>query len=293
MRELPVLTLARCTPPVEQQHQYQYTADLICLDSQAAKREYCLPGSRTCNFPPKCLSLGLSASAWAAALANHPDRYFAEYILRGIRKGFRIGFKRGSPLHSAQANMQSATLHPEIISHYIENERQLGRMLSPFARQDLPPDLHISRFGVIPKGHTPGKWRLITDLSFPKGRSVNDGINPIFCSLSYTSVDVAAAIAASVGKRALLAKVDIESAYRLIPVHPQDRHLQAVCWEGKIYVDQMLPFGLRSAPKVFNAVADALQWYLREVGIPRIEHNLDDFIIISPPPPILRTVNST
>ena len=65
----------------------------------------------------------------------------------------------------------------------------------------LPPDgavgptqAHISRFGVIPKPHQPGKWRLIVDLSHPKDASVNDGVEASLCSLSYTSVEVAAAI---------------------------------------------------------------------------------------------------
>ena len=59
------------------------------------------------------------------------------------------------------------------------------------------------------------------------------------------------------GKGSLLAKMDIESAYRLVPVHPQDRILQAVEWDGQIYVDPMLPFGLRSAPNFL------LQWQTR------------------------------
>ena len=33
----------------------------------------------------------------------------------------------------------------------------------------LPNNLNINRFGVIPKRHQPGKWRLITDLSYPHG----------------------------------------------------------------------------------------------------------------------------
>ena len=33
---------------------------------------------------------------------------------------------------------------------------------------------------------------------------------------------------------ALIAKVDIELAYRLIPVHPHDRPLQAVQWDGAV-----------------------------------------------------------
>ena len=46
-------------------------------------------------------------------------------------------------------------------------------------------------------------------------------------------------------------------------------------WNDHVYVDPMLPFGLRSAPKIFNAVTDA--------GIEHILHYLDDFIIITPP----------
>ena len=92
-----------------------------------------------------------------------------------------------------------------------------------------------------------------------------------------------AEIISQLGQGSLLAKVDIEAAYRLIPVHPHDRSLQAVRWENQIYIDPMLPFGLRSAPKIFNAVADVLHWYLRKAGIRYIEHYLDDFIIVAPP----------
>ena len=45
----------------------------------------------------------------------------------------------------------------------------------------------------------------------------------------------------------------------------------------------MLPFSLRSALKKFNVVADALNWYLHQCGIPHVLHCLDDFIIIGPP----------
>ena len=88
---------------------------------------------------------------------------------------------------------------------------------------------------------------------------------------------------AQLGTGALLAKVDIESAYWLIPVHPQDRPLQAIQWNGRIYIDPMLPFGLCSDPKIFNAVADALNSYLQQSGIPLVFHCLDDFIVVGPP----------
>ena len=224
----------------------------------------------------------LSPDAWEAALRAHPDRAYAAYIVQGLREGFRVGFKWDAPLKSATLNMHSTTLRPTTISEYIGNELARGRMLGPF-----PPAwkkfLHVNRFGLIPKGHGTGKYRLITDLSYPQGASVNDGIDPSLTSLSYTSVDSVAQVVQQLGKSSLLAKVDIESAYRLVPVHPQDRILQAVEWEGKIYVDPMLPFGLRSAPKIFTAIADALNWCLERAGVRFVSHYLDDFIIVAPP----------
>ena len=120
-------------------------------------------------------------------------------------------------------------------------------------------------------------------LSFPHGISVNDRIDPSLCSLAYTTADEVAALIAQLGPEALLAKVDIESAYMLIPVHPQDRPLQAMRWKGQLYIEPMLPFGLQSGPKIINAVADALKWHLHQLGIPLILHYLDHFIIVAHP----------
>ena len=78
-------------------------------------------------------------------------------------------------------------------------------------------------------------------------------------------------MAAELGSGALLAKIDIESVYHLVSVHPQDHPLQAVRWKGGIYFDPMLLFGLRSAPKIFTAVADALDWYSTAHAEPKRE----------------------
>ena len=225
----------------------------------------------------------LRFSAWYTALRAHPDRSFVSYICTGLQIGFRIGFARHKPLRNAASNMLSAMQHPEQIDEYLEKELRLGRMLGPFRDLGGLPLVHISRFGVIPKGHNTGKWRLITDLSFPPGNSVNDGIDPAICSLRYTTVEDVASVAAQLGPHTLMAKIDIESAYRLIPVHPEDRFLLGVNWRDQVYIDPMLPFGLRSAPKIFNAVADALEWCLRADGIRHVFHYLDDFVVLGAP----------
>ena len=92
------------------------------------------------------------------------------------------------------------------------------------------------------------------------------------CSLRYTTVDKVARAAGRLGVGTLLAKLDVRSAYCLIPVHPDDRPLLGFQWQGVQYVDGILPFGLRSAPKIFTAVADALEWVTRQRGVPEIDH---------------------
>ena len=70
------------------------------------------------------------------------------------------------------------------------------------------PHVHVSKFGVIPKAHQQGKWRLIVDLSAPTGRSVNDGIPTELCSLFYVRVEVVQCIL-QLGTDAKMAKFDI------------------------------------------------------------------------------------
>ena len=78
------------------------------------------------------------------------------------------------------------------------------------------------------------------------------------------------------GPGAQLAKIDIKSTYRIIPVHPDDRPLLGMHWGDHLYVDTALPFGLRSAAKLFNAVADALEWIAKHMGIEFLWHYLDN-----------------
>ena len=80
-------------------------------------------------------------------------------------------------------NIPSATDHPEVVDVYLSEERMKGRILGPFQPVTID-SVRISRMGVIPKGHVPGKWLLITDLSFQETTSVNRGIDPALCSLA-------------------------------------------------------------------------------------------------------------
>ena len=45
----------------------------------------------------------------------------------------------------------------------------------------------------------------------------------------------------------------------------------------------MLPFGLRSALKIFKTVANALEWCISKEGADSVYHYLDDYIVLGPP----------
>ena len=214
---------------------------------------------------------------------SHPDQVLASYVIEGIRHGFKLGFTQVGVLRSSVRNKLSAIQHPDVIDAYLANEVLLKRVAGPFSSPPLP-NLHISSFGVIPKKGQPGKWRLIVDLSSPHDHSVNDGINPEDFSLQYITLDKIISMVSSYGPGALMAKFDVEAAYRNIPVHPDDRYLLGMHWKNQVYVDLALPFGLRSASYIFNAVADMVEWILRSnYSVSELVHYLDDFLTAGPP----------
>ncbi len=100
--------------------------------------------------------------------------------------------------------------------------------------------------------------------------------------MHYATLDEAVTALVELGQGAQLAKIDVKEAYRNVPVHPDDRHLLGMSWEGKHFVDCQLPFGLRSAPILFSALADALEWIVRQRGITYCMHYLDDFLTLGP-----------
>lgn len=255
---------------------YQYLDDLVAL-------QRCKPTSPWRTVPSEFLPMSPSLpwQAWDRRLASHPDQQFRKLIVEGLRDGFRVGFDYPHHCRSSKRNLLSSLQQPQVIRDYLAEECAAGRVIGPLQPDDFPL-VQVSPFGVIPK-KTPGKWRLIVDLSAPDGHSVNDGVSSGLCSLDYVTIDDAAKMITQEGNGALLAKVDIRHAYRNIPVHPDDRWLFGMLWEGALFVDTALPFGLRSAPKLFNAVADAVEWILRQAGVVNVIHYLDDFLLVGAP----------
>ena len=75
-----------------------------------------------------------------------------------------------------------------------------------------------------------------------------------------------------------MAKIDLKNALRLVPVRPEDWNLLGIQWQDQFYIDICLPYGLRSAPFLFNQLANAIHWSLQHNhGVHHVLHYLDDF----------------
>jgi hypothetical protein len=82
------------------------------------------------------------------------------------------------------------------------------------------------------------------------------------------------------GRGSLMVKLDLEQAFRHILVQQMDWPLLSFSWQGKLYHDVVLVFGLRSAPYIFNLFAEACHWILEHHIPAHFRHYLDDFLAI-------------
>lgn len=230
----------------------------------------------------------LNIAVLQEGLSSHPDRDFVDRIINGAINGVRLGYN-GPRYYREFPNWPSATRNAEAVQKIIDSDVAKGRKIGPFLHP--PTSTWVgSPLGAFEKKSSPGKFRVISDMSWPPGRSVNEFITED-CSLSYISVDTAVAYIKKLGKNCLLAKLDIQDAFKHISVSPSDIELQGSTWFRKLsngtyrkefYMDRVLVFGCRSSPKIFNEYATALEYIMKTKGVTDVCHFLDDYLTAGP-----------
>ena len=96
------------------------------------------------------------------------------------------------------------------------------------------------------------KFRLIHDLSYPKGNSVNSLIPPENSEVNYDCIDNVIKLVKYFGRDSYLGKTDVEDAFRNIDIHPFDYHLLGFTWNGFYYYDKCLAMGATSSCQIFE-----------------------------------------
>ena len=153
----------------------------------------------------------LNVEAWKKYLTSYWDKQLTDLI----QYGFPLDFDRKRALQSTYTNHASALKYSDHVSAYIQTEMQYGAIYGPFAQP--PFTCHVSPFLTRDKPNS-GKRRVILDLSFPPGLSVNDGVPKdrylgSYFDLKYPSIDHIVDSLKEFGTDALLYKVDISRAF--------------------------------------------------------------------------------
>ena len=211
----------------------------------------------------------------AHLLKDYPKR---EFLIHGFTEGFALQYEGPDQSYEVQNN-KSARENQEWVLKKVMREVKLGRVAGPFNSKPFV-NFHVSPLGAVPKKE-PGTFRIIHDLSQPKGHSVNDYISDEYATVTYESFDHVLNIIASHGKGALMAKCDVAEAFRIIPVRPQDYHLLGFKLLNLYFYDRVLPMGCRISCKVFEEFSTSLQYIVNNVyQFYAVHHILDDFVCV-------------
>ena len=144
-----------------------------------------------------------------------------------MQYGFPLDFDHSRSLHSTYGNHASAEKFPDHVHNYIATEIEYGAVLGPFHKYPFP--CQVSPFLTREKPNSANR-RVILDLSFPVGQSVNDGVSKdkylnIYFELNYPSLDSIVNSLKSMGSNAQIYKIDISRAFRHIRIDPGDLDL--------------------------------------------------------------------
>ena len=218
---------------------------------------------------------GLCIPAWQKYLEGYPDSGLVEFL----EFGWPINYRQSNGLVEAEDNHPSALQHREHIDHYIRVELGFGALAGPF---DGPPVAYFHRSPLMTRVKRDSDHRrVIMDLSWPDGYSINDGVDAAEYldgpgRVKLPTSDYMVDRLLLLGEGAFMYKSDLARGYRQLRVDPWDWPLLGFCHEGKYYMDLCPPFGLRTAAMCMQRTSEAVCYVHGQRGFVSKPY-LDDF----------------
>ena len=192
----------------------------------------------------------------------HMQGYHDTQILDFLKFGWPIDHDGREVNSIPPRNHDSATRYGNEVHDYLRKELAYGATIGPFARSPFQ-EPGLSPLSTRPKRGSEER-RIIVDMSFPPGRSINDGIDkhtyqgePV--KLTYPSVDSLVQIMIRKGRGCLLFKKDLKRAYRQIPVDPADIRLLGYQWDDHLFFDTVLAMGCRSSAYICQRTTNLIR----------------------------------
>lgn len=218
----------------------------------------------------------LNIPAWRHNLVDYEDNVLCEYL----EFGWPISYTADRIPTSTMTNHGSAQDYPQQIEAFLQKELDLGAMLGPFTEFPFTPWTQISPIMTRPKKDTSAR-RIILDLSFPTGASVNAGIQKNTFEgeiIQYTlpAVSDLTDMVIRMGPKGYIWKADLERAYRQLRVDPLAVPLLGMAHRGRIFVDICPSFGCRTSGVSQQRVSQAITYLMNKRGFSCLAY-VDDF----------------
>ena len=169
-------------------------------------------------------------------------------ILEYLEFGFPLCLDRSKFVFNSNCdNHTSATQFPSDVSAYFNKEVKHKAIVGPC--QNIPFPTHFSP--MLTRYKQDDTRRVIVNLSYPKGQSVNDCINDgvyddVTFTLKYPTVDQIVHKVQEFDSDVLLSKIDISRAFRNLRVDPLDYDALGLHWNGQSYLDISVPMGMKT-----------------------------------------------
>lgn len=221
----------------------------------------------------------LNIHIWESSATGHQDD---AYVLDGIRFGFPLHYTGPALYRENREAHSSAQQHWTHVNRYVEVELQNKALIGPFAVPPFVPWTNISPIMTRPKSDS-AKRRIIVDLSFPSGNNVNAYIHKNIILGSFhehrlPTVRDTLQVVEQMDFRVKLATLDVERAYRNIPVCPLDLPLLGIKVGDSYFIDAAMPFGARNSSLNMQLVAQYIVRALQARGLD-CQMYLDDMVL--------------
>jgi hypothetical protein len=205
-------------------------------------------------------------------------RWVGGKLLQHIRAWKNIGKERlileglmpewaGAPpppnVHRARANLYGGAMHQRM-AEQIEEELRVGAI----EKVEKDQCLWISPTFLVPKKG--GEWRKVMDCR---------GLNKYIIDTTFQMEDHRT-LALLLERRQYAVSIDIEKAYYHVPVNEQMQPYLAFHYGEQFYRYLGMPFGVRSAPRVFTHIMRATMTEVRKRWHIASLHYLDDLLFL-------------
>lgn len=233
----------------------------------------------------------LLPQAWWQALQHlHLLNEFSDIPI-GIANGFHTGVNSIISRTFIPHNHSSALRNPAIIISHIQTELALKCYSGPYfpaQLQKIIGNFRTAPLGAVPKPNSV-KFRVIQDLSFPRNDptlpSVNSEIDSDLFLCEWSTFAQCCFVLAKAPPGTQAAVFDVDSAYRIIPITPEDQRHFCVMWDNLIYIDHCAAFGSALSCGLFGRVADAFVAIIKNLSVDQVLKWVDDIIIVCYPYP--------